>query len=82
VVEQALANAIDQLAFAAEESEVADVGLDATALIDALDGVIAGLADNVTPHNAVDYVDLPDHSPVANVRRIHGTSSHLSHMSI
>ena len=82
VVEQALANAIDQLAFVAEESDATDIGLDATALIDALDGVIGGLADNVTAHNTIDYVDLPDHSPVANVRRIHATRSRLSHMSI
>jgi hypothetical protein len=82
VVEQALANAIDQLAFAAEESDESDVGLDATSLIDALEGVISGLADNVTAHNAVDYVDLPDHSPVANVRRMQGTSGRLSHLTI
>jgi hypothetical protein len=82
VVEQAMANAIDQLAFAAEESDEADVGLDATCLIDALEGVISGLADNVTAHNAVDYVDLPDHSPVANVRRMQQVGGRLSHLSI
>lgn len=82
VVEQAVANAIDQLAFAAEESDESEIGLDADSLIDAIDGVISGLADNVTAHNAVDYVDLPDHSPVANVRRLRSLRGHLARMAI
>jgi hypothetical protein len=82
VVEQALANATDQIAFAAEESDETHVGIDATSLIDALDGVISGLADNVTAHNALDYVDLPDHSPVANVRRMQQANGRLSHLTI
>lgn len=80
VIEQALANAIDQLAFAAEEGDESDVGLDAASLIEALDGVVSGLADNVTAHNATDYVDLPDHSPVASVRRLQGTGGRFSHV--
>lgn len=78
VVEQAVSNAIDQVVFAAEESDSTEVGMSAAGLIECLKQVIDGLAENMTPHNAGDYVDLPEHSHVAQVRVLRGVNGHLT----
>lgn len=72
IVEQAVANAIDQLVFTAEETGE-DVGLTAAGLLATFRNQIDGVADNLTPHNAGDYVDLPEHAHVAQVRRLRGS---------
>ena len=80
VVEQALADAIDQLIFFAEQSRREDVGLEGWRVSQSLRRQIETLADNVTAYNASDYVDLPEHSHVANVRRLRGTDGRLNHL--
>jgi hypothetical protein len=81
VVEQAVANAIDQVVFAAEENEAEEVGLSAAGIIEALRQHIDGLAENMTPQNAADYVDLPEHSHVAQMRVLRGGNGHLAEVS-
>lgn len=70
VVESAVSDAIDQLAFYAERTGLEDVGLEAAALVAAVRRQVDALADNVTAYNVADYVDLPDHAGVASVRRL------------
>jgi len=82
LIEQALAAAIDRVVFAAEEPGQDDHGLSAPVLIDALQEAIDSLADNVTPLNAADYLDLPEHAMVASVRRIRGHNGRLTHLVI
>lgn len=77
VVEQAVASAIDRLVALAEDA-TEEVGLSPEALIDALKHVIDGLAGQLTPDNAGDYLDLPDNHRVTGVRRTQGLSSLLS----
>ena len=80
VCEQALSNAIDALVFNIDNSGDAKLGLGAAAILDSFDNVIDGLADNLTPHNAADYVDLPDGVGVASVRRLRSTNGRLAHV--
>ncbi|NOX56207.1 MAG: AAA family ATPase [Planctomycetes bacterium] len=75
VVEQGVSNCIDHVVFAADETSDPRVGLDASNLIESLTDVIDGLASNLTPQNAADYVDLPEHSAVAHVRHLSGADS-------
>jgi hypothetical protein len=82
LIEQALATAIDRAVFAAEEPGQSDLGLSAPVLIDALRETIDGLADNVTPHNAADYLDLPEQALVASVRRIRSHNGRLAHLVV
>ncbi|MBM4070392.1 MAG: AAA family ATPase [Planctomycetes bacterium] len=77
IVEQAVANAIDQAAFAAEEGHD-DAGLSAGWIIDALQRLIDGLAENFTAHNVHDYVDLPDNVQVASLRRLRQANGSLT----
>jgi hypothetical protein len=77
VIEQAVSNAIDRAAFAAEENSRAEVGLTAACLLDALHRHLDGLADNLTPHNVHDYLDLPENAHVANLRRLRQPNSPL-----
>lgn len=77
IVEQAVANAIDQAVFAAEEGHD-DAGLDAGWIIDALQRLIDGLAENLTAHNVHDYVDLPDNAQVASLRRLRQANGSLA----
>jgi hypothetical protein len=53
------------------------VGLTALALIDALRRHIDGLADNLTAENAADYLDLPEHTSVVSLRRLHGSAGQM-----
>lgn len=80
IIEQALSDAIEQLITCAEQSGRDDVGLDSAIVIDALQGQIDTLAENIAAFNAADYVDIPDHTHVANVRRIQRTSGRLSQL--
>ena len=81
IVEQGISNAIDKVVFAADDLGDSASGLSATALIDSLCGVIDGLAQNLTAANAADYVDLPEHTAVATVRRLRDTNSRLTHLA-
>jgi ATP-dependent 26S proteasome regulatory subunit len=72
LVEQAVADAVEQTVLAAEEAGAAGPGLTAEAVADALRQQIDTLADNLTPVNAADYLDLPENAQVTGVRRLHG----------
>lgn len=78
IVEQSVSNAIDHAVFAAEEGRSAAIGLNAGRIIDALHRIIDGLADNLTPHNIHDYVDLPENVQVASLRRLRQGNGTLS----
>jgi len=80
VIEQAISEAIDHLIFYAEESARDDVGLDSAHVVEAIRRQIDTLADNVSPFNAADYVDIPEHTHVANVRRLHPVGGRLNRM--
>ncbi|MFV2067665.1 MAG: ATP-binding protein, partial [Pirellulales bacterium] len=81
VVETAVANEIDRVVFAAEESDNG-AGLTANGIIDSLRDVVDGLADNLTAHNVTDYIDLPEHASVASVRRLGSSNGRLGHVTI
>ncbi len=76
LVEQAVAAAIDHTVLQADALGPG-VGLAEEALIDALRQVLDGLADQLTPENAGDYLDLPEDRRVRSVRRLRGRSAVL-----
>jgi len=76
LVEQAVAAAIDHTVLAAEEGTTG-VGLSAEALIDAMKQLIDALADQLTPENVTDHLDLPDNQRVQGVRRLRGWQAGL-----
>jgi hypothetical protein len=76
VVEQAVATAIDQAVFQAEAGD-AEAGLSAACLVESLRRHTDGLADNLTSHNAADYLDLPEHAAVASVRRLRSPAGQI-----
>lgn len=80
VVEQAVANALNQSVFASMD-QGGKVPLSARALLDALYAVVDGLADTLTVHNACDYLDLPEYPGVAGVRRLRSSRGHLAHVA-
>ena len=81
MIEQAVANAIDQTVFALEGAEQeAGQGLEAECLIDSIRGVVDGLAKNLTAANVGDYLDLPTHQSVASIRRLHGHNGRLTRL--
>jgi hypothetical protein len=82
VVEQAFTEAIDELTFFAEESGSETVGLDSASLVAALRRQIDGLVANVTAFNASDYLDLPDHTHVTNVRRARAPQGDLRQLLV
>jgi hypothetical protein len=82
VIEQAVANAIDGIVFAVDEGGDPEIGLSPAGLMDSLRNVIDGLADNLTAGNAADYVDLPDQSPVATVRRLREPNGRSAHFAV
>jgi hypothetical protein len=80
IVEQAVANAIDQTVFAAEEESCPEVGLTALGIIEAMQRHIDGLADNLTAHNVNDYLDLPENVQVASLRRLRNPTGALANL--
>lgn len=70
VIERAVSLAIESAAGAAVENGGQTDGLSAERLIEALRHVIDGELANITPHNAGDYLDLPEHTQVASVRHL------------
>jgi hypothetical protein len=82
VVEQAVSNAIDQTVFTAAASSQNHAGLTPAALIDALRRHTDGLADNLTALNVHDYVDLPEHSQAAHVRRLRSSNGQLADLIV
>ncbi len=79
VIEQSVANAIDQVVFASEEDGGATFGLSAEVMIDSLREVVSAMADNLTPANAADYVDLPEQAAVATVQRLRSPKGRNGH---
>jgi hypothetical protein len=77
IVEHAVAAAIDRAVFAAEDAAPAESGLTASVDIEALRQQIDALADNLTPDNAADYLDLPENSRVSSLRRLRSSASQL-----
>ncbi len=82
LIEQSISDTIDQLIFYAEQSGREDVGLDAATVISALRRQIETLAENVSAFNAADYVDIPEHTQVANVRRFQSANGHLNELVV
>jgi hypothetical protein len=78
VVEQGVSNAIDRLLMVADSG--AQPELTAGDVIDCLNDVIDGLADNMTARNAMDYVDLPDDAGVASVRRLRAPAARFARL--
>jgi ATP-dependent 26S proteasome regulatory subunit len=72
LVDQAVADAVEQTVLAAEEAGAAGAGLTAEAVAEALGRQIDTLADSLTAANAADYLDLPGNAQVAGVRRLPG----------
>jgi SpoVK/Ycf46/Vps4 family AAA+-type ATPase len=75
LVEQAVAAAIDRTVFAAEGDT--PPALNREALIDAFREQIDALADNLTPDNAADYLDLPENTRVSSLRRLRSPTGTL-----
>jgi SpoVK/Ycf46/Vps4 family AAA+-type ATPase len=82
LVEQALSEAIDEMVFLAEETQDAQIGLDSGAVIAALRRQVGALAENVATYNASDYVDLPEHTHVSNVRRLANGHGHVHQLVV
>lgn len=80
IVEQGLSDAIDHLIFYAEKSGRDDVGLYGELVTDCLQRQIVALAENIAPFNASDYVDVPEHTHVAQVRRVPRAGGRLSQL--
>ncbi len=79
VIEQAISSAIDQTVTRAEETGNKEVGLDSDVVLEALRQHIDGLAENMTPHNVADYLDLPENAQVMEIRRMRNSEGQLSH---
>ena len=78
LIEQAVSNAIDEMAFALEESrgQEPETGFTAGCLMESFRRQIDGLAENLTAGNARDYLHLPDEeNSVAAVNRLPGLRS-------
>jgi ATP-dependent 26S proteasome regulatory subunit len=75
LIEQAVAAAIDRTVLAAQQGN--GVGLSEEALIDGLRHVLDSLADQLTPDNAGDYLDLPEDRRVRSLRRLRGRQAVL-----
>ena len=82
VVEQAVSDAIDQMANDAACNGNAECGLTAAELTESLYQVVDGLIDNLTVSNVQDYVDLPEHAAVAHIRRLPQTAGRLAHLLV
>ncbi len=80
VVEQAISSAIDRTVSAAIEEKPGDYGLTGSCLVEALRQHLDSLADNLSPHNAADYLDLPENTQIVEVRRLKGFSGQLPPM--
>lgn len=76
LVEQAVSEAIDRVAFAVADSEADGQGLSAELVLDALCRQVDNLADNVTARNAREFLDLPEHAHIADVRRLRMSRGH------
>ncbi len=75
VVEQAVAAAIDELVFATDRLHEQGIdgpvlGLSPARMVQSLRHAIDGIAENLTAHNVHDYLSLPEHTTVANIRRL------------
>ncbi len=78
LIEQAVSNAIDEMAFALEESadRESETGFTPECLMESFRRQIDGLAENLTAGNARDYLHLPDEeNAVAAVNRLPGLGS-------
>ncbi len=78
IIEQAVSNAIDEMAFSLEESDSQEpeTGFTPECLMESFRRQIDGLAENLTAGNARDYLHLPDEeNSVAAVNRLPGLGS-------
>ncbi len=83
VIEQAVSNAIDEMAFALEASAQAETGFTPEGLIESFRRQIDGLAESLTAGNARDYLNLPDEeNSVAAVNRLPGLRSRTPAMLV
>ncbi len=70
VVEQAVSESIDRIAFQAAERGMEGVGMTSAMLIEALHRQVDNLADNINAANAADFIDLPENAKIADVKRL------------
>lgn len=81
VIERAVSLAIESVAGAAVENGGELEGLSADRLIEALHHVVDGDLRNITKFNAGDYLDLPEHTAVANVRHLRPGQRHWARLA-
>jgi ATP-dependent 26S proteasome regulatory subunit len=81
IIDQAVAQAVSAAAEECEATGDDAIGLNAERIIAALREIIDGLADNITPDNAGDYLDVPDHVTIASVRRLRESRHRLLRMA-
>lgn len=79
ILDTGVANAVDRTVFAIDSDGGKGASLTPACVIEAIAEVTDSLADNLTMHNALDYVDLPDHTSVASVRRLRQTTGKRLH---
>jgi SpoVK/Ycf46/Vps4 family AAA+-type ATPase len=70
VVEQAVSETIDRIAFQMAEHGREGIGISAAMLIEALHRQIDNLADNINRDNAADFLDVPENAKIADVKRL------------
>lgn len=70
VVETAVSETIDRIAFQMADRGREGVGMSAAMLIEALHRQVDNLADNITAGNAADFIDLPENAKIADVKRL------------
>jgi hypothetical protein len=80
IVEQGLTDASDRLILFAQRSGRDNVGFDSAIVIACLNRQIDALVENMNAFTAGDYVDVPEHTQVANVRRIQQTTGRVSQL--
>ncbi len=80
IVEQAVANAVDHIAYDAACNGEGECGLSVAELTQSLYQVTDGLMDNLTVSNVQDYVDLPEQAAVAHLRRLPRAGGRLTHL--
>jgi SpoVK/Ycf46/Vps4 family AAA+-type ATPase len=70
VVETAVSETIDRIAFQIADRGREGVGISAAMLIEALHRQVDNLADNIVASNAADFIDLPENAKIADVKRL------------
>ena len=76
LIELAIQSAIDRTVTEAEESGKKQFGLTDEIVMESLRQHIDSLAENLTPHNAADYVDLPENAQILEIRNMRTSDGH------